>query len=122
VIHKNINKQMFTRKYGDVFKGDANWRKISMQAGLDLQMDDRLDLRAEPAVFRRHAETQPADRRHRRRSGVLGLFLDSITTDHISPAGSRSKRTARPGNILREHQVRPKGLSSVRQRGAAIIR
>src|ERR1700728_4134341 len=34
VIHKNINKQMFTRKYGDVLKGDASWRKISVQAGL----------------------------------------------------------------------------------------
>ena len=37
---------------------------------------------------------------------VLGLFLDSITTDHISPAGS-IKRARPPANICRDHQVRP---------------
>ena len=38
LIRKNINKQMFTRKYGDVFKGDANWRKISVQGAPDLSV------------------------------------------------------------------------------------
>ena len=41
VINKNITKQMFTRKYGDVFKGDANWRKIAVKGGLTYKWDDR---------------------------------------------------------------------------------
>ena len=59
VTRKTINKQMFTRKYADVFKGDSHWRKISVKGGLSLCVGQEVDLRAEPAVFRRHERAIP---------------------------------------------------------------
>ena len=106
VMRKTINKQMFTKKYADVFKGDAHWRKISVKGGLDLCVGQEVDLRAEPAVFRRHGPQS------RRRSTdivdarVLALLLDSITTDHISPAGS-IKVNSPAGKYLVDHKVKP---------------
>ena len=112
VIRKNINKQMFTSKYGDVFKGDANWRKISVQGGLTYKWDDRSTYVQNPPYFEGMPKrSQPIEDIVDAR--VLGLFLDSITTDHISPAGS-IKEDSPAGEYLRDHQVRPEGLQSVR--------
>src|SRR6202012_1938307 len=86
-VRKNINKKMFTRKYGDVFKGDAHWRKISVKGALTYSWDGDSTYVQNPPYFsgmspKPEAPTDVVDAR------VLGLFLDSITTDHISPAGS----------------------------------
>src|SRR6185503_16257487 len=87
VIRKNINENVFARKYADVFKGEANWRKISVKGGLTYTWDDRSTYVQNPPYFegmgkKQHPIEDIVDAR------VLGLFLDSITTDHISPAGS----------------------------------
>ena len=109
VIRKNINKQMFTRKYGDVFKGDASWRKISVQGGLTYKWDDRSTYVQNPPYFEGMPKrSQPIEDIVDAR--VLGLFLDSITTDHISPAGS-IKEDSPAGEYLRDHQVRPKDFN-----------
>src|ERR1700756_3717468 len=50
-IRKNINKQMFTRKYGDVFKGDAHWRKISVQGALTYPWDNKSTYVQNPPYF-----------------------------------------------------------------------
>jgi aconitate hydratase len=109
VIRKNISKAMFARKYGDVFKGDANWRKIAVKGGLTYKWDDRSTYVQNPPYFegmdKRSAPIEDVvDAR------VLGLFLDSITTDHISPAGS-IKEESPAGEYLRDHQVRPKDFN-----------
>jgi aconitate hydratase len=109
VIGKSINKQMFTRKYADVFKGDANWRKIAVKGGLTYKWDDRSTYVQNPPYFegmqkRGQAIEDIVDAR------VLGLFLDSITTDHISPAGS-IKEESPAGEYLRDHQVRPRDFN-----------
>jgi aconitate hydratase len=106
---KSINKQMFTRKYADVFKGDANWRKIAVKGGLTYKWDDRSTYVQNPPYFegmqkRGQAIEDIVDAR------VLGLFLDSITTDHISPAGS-IKEESPAGEYLRDHQVRPRDFN-----------
>ena len=109
LIRKNINKQMFTRKYGDVFKGDANWRKISVQGGLTFKWDDRSTYVQNPPYFEgMQKRSQPIEDIVDAR--ILGLFLDSITTDHISPAGS-IKEESPAGEYLRDHQVRPKDFN-----------
>jgi aconitate hydratase len=105
IMRKNINKQMFTRKYGDVFKGDANWRKISVQGALTYPWDSKSTYVQNPPYFsgmskRPEAPTDIIDAR------VLGLFLDSITTDHISPAGS-IKVDSPAGKYLVDHKVKP---------------
>jgi len=109
VIRKSINKQMFTRKYGDVFKGDANWRKIAVKGGLTFKWDDRSTYLQNPPYFEgMQKRTQPIEDIVDAR--ILGLFLDSITTDHISPAGS-IKEESPAGEYLRDHQVRPRDFN-----------
>src|SRR3954454_6943604 len=109
VIRKTINKNMFAKKYADVFKGEANWRKIQVKGGMTYAWDDRSTYVQNPPYFEGMAKRQTpiediVDAR------VLGLFLDSITTDHISPAGS-IKEESPAGHYLRDHQVRPKDFN-----------
>jgi len=109
VMRKSINKQMFTRKYGDVFKGDALWRKIAVKGGLTYKWDDRSTYVQNPPYFEGMAKrSQPIEDIVDGR--ILGLFLDSITTDHISPAGS-IKEQSPAGEYLRDHQVRPRDFN-----------
>ena len=78
---------MFARKYADVFKGEANWRKITVQGGLTYAWDRDSTYVQNPPYFAGMADApEPLDDIVDAR--VLGLFLNSITTDHISPAGS----------------------------------
>src|SRR5208337_3011728 len=104
-IRKNINKQMFTRKYADVFKGDANWRKISVQGGLTFAWDRKSTYVQNPPYFS-HMSRRPEPPTDIIDAHVLGLFLDSITTDHISPAGS-IKVDSPAGKYLLDHKVKP---------------
>jgi aconitate hydratase len=109
VMRKSISKQMFTRKYADVFKGDAHWRKIAVKGGLTYKWDDRSTYVQNPPYFegmqkRSQSIDDIVDAR------ILGLFLDSITTDHISPAGS-IKEDSPAGEYLRDHQVRPRDFN-----------
>ena len=109
VIRKTINKNMFAKKYADVFKGEANWRKIAVKGGLTYAWDDRSTYVQNPPYFAGMGKKQQpiediVDAR------ILGLFLDSITTDHISPAGS-IKEESPAGHYLRDHQVRPKDFN-----------
>src|SRR5579871_1969551 len=108
-MRKSINKQMYVRKYGDVFKGDANWRKIAVKGGLTYKWDDRSTYVQNPPYFEGMPKrSQPIDDIVDAR--ILGLFLDSITTDHISPAGS-IKEESPAGEYLRDHQVRPRDFN-----------
>jgi aconitate hydratase len=109
VVRKSINKQMFTRKYADVFKGDALWRKIAVKGGLTYKWDDRSTYVQNPPYFDDMPKrSQPIEDVVDAR--ILGLFLDSITTDHISPAGS-IKEESPAGEYLRDHQVRPRDFN-----------
>jgi aconitate hydratase len=108
-VAKNITKQIFAKRYADVFKGDANWRKIAVQGGLTYKWDDRSTYVQNPPYFEgMNKRQQPIEDIIDAR--VLGLFLDSITTDHISPAGS-IKEASPAGEYLRDHQVRPKDFN-----------
>jgi aconitate hydratase A / 2-methylisocitrate dehydratase len=108
-VRKNITKQMFAKKYGDVFKGDANWRKIAVKGGLTYSWDDRSTYVQNPPYFD-HMDKRQRPIEDIVDARVLGLFLDSITTDHISPAGS-IKEASPAGEYLRDHQVRPKDFN-----------
>ncbi len=104
-VAKNITKQIFTKKYADVFKGDANWRKISVKGGMTYDWDKKSTYVQNPPYFvgmGRHPKPLEdiVDAR------VLALLLDSITTDHISPAGS-IKIDSPAGKYLVGHKVKP---------------
>ena len=104
-VRKIINKAMFARRYGDVFKGEANWRKISVKGGVTYGWDRKSTYVQNPPYFTQitRAPTPITDIVDGR---VLGLFLDSITTDHISPAGS-IKPDSPAGKYLVAHKVKP---------------
>jgi aconitate hydratase len=104
-VAKNITKQIFSKKYADVFKGDALWRKISVKGGMTYDWDKKSTYVQNPPYFvgmGRHPKPLEdiVDAR------VLALLLDSITTDHISPAGS-IKVDSPAGKYLVGHKVKP---------------
>ncbi len=108
-VAKNLTRNIFVKKYGDVFKGDSNWRKISVKGGMTYDWDDRSTYVQDPPYFQgMQKRLRPIEDIVDAR--VLGLFLDSITTDHISPAGS-IKEASPAGEYLRDHQVRPKDFN-----------
>src|ERR1700692_4884154 len=86
-VRKIITKQMFAKKYGDVFKGEANWRKVTVKGGLTYAWDRKSTYVQNPPYFT-HMRRAPIPITDIVDARILGLFLDSITTDHISPAGS----------------------------------
>jgi aconitate hydratase len=104
-VAKNITRQIFSKKYADVFKGDALWRKISVKGGMTYDWDKKSTYVQNPPYFvgmGRHPKPLEdiVDAR------VLALLLDSITTDHISPAGS-IKVDSPAGKYLVGHKVKP---------------
>jgi aconitate hydratase len=104
VVRKTINKQMFTKKYADVFKGDSHWRAINVKGGLTYGWDKKSTYVQNPPYFvgmGRH----PAPLSDIVDARVLCLLLDSITTDHISPAGS-IKLDSPAGKYLTDHKVK----------------
>jgi aconitate hydratase len=105
VIRKTISKQIFQKKYADVFKGDGHWRKISVKGGLTYAWDKKSTYVQNPPYFVGMGRN-PAPLHDIVDARVLALLLDSITTDHISPAGS-IKLDSPAGKYLLEHKVKP---------------
>jgi aconitate hydratase A / 2-methylisocitrate dehydratase len=104
-VAKNITRQMFSKKYGDVFKGDSNWRKISVKGGMTYGWDKKSTYVQNPPYFVGMGR-YPKPLEDIVDARVLALLLDSITTDHISPAGS-IKVDSPAGKHLIEHKVKP---------------
>jgi aconitate hydratase len=104
-IDRSVTSEVFKSRYADVFTGDDNWKQIGIATGLTYEWDERSTYVQNPPYFE-GMEKEPKPVTDVISARVLGLFLDSITTDHISPAGSI--REASPaGQYLRDHQVRP---------------
>ena len=85
-VRKNVTRKAFAKRYKDVFQGDAHWRKIKVTKGMNYSWDQKSTYVANPPYFEGLSMT-PAPVKDVEGARVLGLFLDSITTDHISPAG-----------------------------------
>lgn len=105
MVRKTISKSMFARKYANLFEGDSHWKKIKVEAAATFKWDRRSTYVQNPPYFVGMSKT-PAPVTDIIDGRVIGLFLDSITTDHISPAGS-IKEESPAGHYLRDHQVRP---------------
>ncbi len=110
LIRTSITEEMFRDRYGDVFKGDAHWRKIGVTGGQTYAWSDSSTYVQNPPYFEGMKMTpEPVEDIVGAR--ILALLLDSITTDHISPAGS-IKRDGPAGDYLISHQVRPVEFNS----------
>ena len=95
---------MFRKEYGEVFKGDERWNSLDGAPGRPLRVGRAVDLRQEPAVLHRDARRSPPPVAEIKDARVLAVLGDSITTDHISPAGS-IKVQSPAGKYLIEHGV-----------------
>jgi aconitate hydratase len=100
---KHVTGKMFASRYADVFKGDKNWQGIKVAGGQTYSWDMGSTYVQNPPYFQGMG-MEPAPVKDIIEARVLGVFGDSITTDHISPAGS-IKATSPGGVYLREHQV-----------------
>jgi aconitate hydratase len=86
-IANAINTEMFVENYADVFKGDERWRNLPTPSGNTFEWDDKSTYVRKPPYFDgMPAEPEPVTDIAGAR--VLALLGDSVTTDHISPAGS----------------------------------
>ena len=101
---------MFRSRYGDVFKGDEHWQGIKVEGGETYSWSSASTYVQNPPYFEDMSLT-PKPVTDIENARVLAVFLDSITTDHISPAGS-FKPTTPAGQYLVEHQVRPVDFNS----------
>jgi aconitate hydratase len=105
-----VSPKMFAGRYGDVFKGDKNWQAIKITGGQTYGWDEASTYVANPPYFTDMSMT-PAAIHDIVEARILGVFGDSITTDHISPAGS-IKKTGPAGQYLISRGVDPLDFNS----------
>ena len=110
LIRTSINEEMFHSRYGNAFKGDAGWQEIEVEGGETYSWSSQSTYVQNPPYFEGMTmEPEPIEDINGAR--ILGLFSDSITTDHISPAGSFKAETP-AGGYLTDRQVRPVEFNS----------
>jgi aconitate hydratase len=102
-VRSVVTAEMFASRYSDVFKGDEQWQKIKVEGGATYGWPMASTYVQNPPYFDGMTMT-PEPITDVTNAKILALFGDSITTDHISPAGDIA--SAGPaGRYLREHQV-----------------
>jgi aconitate hydratase len=110
IIASSINQEMFSSNYGDVFKGDERWQNLPTPAGKTFDWNPKSTYVRKPPYFDgMPAEPQPVNDITGAR--VLALLGDSVTTDHISPAGNIKPGTP-AAQYLEENNVDRKDYNS----------
>ncbi|MCW5723304.1 MAG: aconitate hydratase AcnA, partial [Devosia sp.] len=110
IVRRHVNAEMFRSRYSDVFKGDKHWQGIAVEGGETYGWNGASTYVQNPPYFD-DLTMEPKPVTDVVSARVLALFLDSITTDHISPAGSFKAGTP-AGQYLTERQVAPKDFNS----------
>jgi aconitate hydratase len=109
-IEQAVQSDMFRTSYAEVFEGDERWASLDVPTGDSFQWDERSTYVRRPPFFEGlPREPEPISDIDGAR--VLAVLGDSVTTDHISPAGS-IKRDSPAGAYLIEHGVQPKDFNS----------
>ncbi len=104
-VKKSVTAEAYTRVYADVFTGDAHWQKLVVPTGDRFAWDVKSTYVKNPPYFD-NMPKQPGSISDIQGARVLALLGDSITTDHISPAGS-IKKDSPAGKYLMERGVQP---------------
>jgi aconitate hydratase len=111
-IERAIESDMFRRSYGDaLFEGDENWKALEIPEGDRYAWDDESTYVKQPPYFEDMPADAPEGFEQIQGARVLALLGDSVTTDHISPAGA-IKKDSPAGQYLIEHGVEPRGFNS----------
>ena len=101
---------MFTKSYGEVFQGDERWRGLAVPKGETYAWEkDSTYIRRAP--YFEEMTVKPSQVEEIKKARVLAVLGDSVTTDHISPAGS-IKKDSPAGKYLQEHGVKPADFNS----------
>ena len=110
IQRQSVTNALFTKRYADVFDGDSHWQSIKVAGGQTYAWDIGSTYVQNPPYFKDMKMTPDAVT-NVQEARVLAVFGDSITTDHISPAGN-IRATSPAGRYLLEHQVRQDDFNS----------
>jgi aconitate hydratase len=110
VIAESVTKEMFSNDYADVFAGDDRWRSLPTPTGDTFEWADDSTYVRKPPYFE-GMQREPSPVRDITGARVLAKLGDSVTTDHISPAGS-IKPDSPAGRYLAEHGVQKRDFNS----------
>ena len=110
VIASCLRPEMYIREYAEVFAGDERWRSLPVPAGDTFAWDPSSTYVRRPPFFDGLAP-EPGPLAGIEDARVLALLGDSVTTDHISPAGA-IKADSPAGGYLIEHGVQPRDFNS----------
>jgi aconitate hydratase len=110
VIASSVKADMFKERYADVFGGSDMWKEIEVAGGDLYQWDEKSTYIHHPPYFQ-ELTLDIASVKEIKSARVLGLFGDSITTDHISPAGNIAVDSP-AGKFLQEKDVAPQYFNS----------
>jgi aconitate hydratase len=105
-----VTDEMFKARYSDVFKGDEHWAKLQAAPSERYAWDPKSEYVKHPPYFE-NMPAQPAPLADIKNARALAVFADSITTDHISPAGNIAKSSP-AAKYLMEHGIEPKDFNS----------
>ncbi len=109
-MQQSITSEMFSKSYADVFQGDERWRDLAVPKGETYTWEkDSTYIRRAP--YFDDMDVKPAPVQEIKKARVLAVLADSVTTDHISPAGS-IKKDSPAGKYLQEHGVKPADFNS----------
>ncbi len=107
---ESVKAEMFREQYADVFKGDDRWRSLDVPTGERFQWDEQSTYVRNPPFFE-DLKPEPAPPAEIAGARVLAVLGDSVTTDHISPAGS-IPADGPAGRYLVAHGVQPRDFNS----------
>lgn len=107
---KKVSQTMFQKEYAEVFAGTQEWKDIKVTGGKTYAWDEKSTYVKNPPYFK-NMGMQPAPVKDIRNAKILALLGDSVTTDHISPAGS-IKADSPAGKYLISHGVDPIDFNS----------
>lgn len=109
-VEQALTPAMFRSRYADVFKGPAEWQNVKTATGLTYQWDPASTYVKHPPLFE-GMQPKPGALSDIVRARPLAIFADSITTDHISPAGDISAKSP-AGTYLAERRVAKEDFNS----------
>ncbi|HGM5452180.1 TPA: aconitate hydratase AcnA [Serratia marcescens] len=107
---EEVRTEMFHKEYGEVFDGDANWQAIQVTGSATYQWQEDSTYIRHPPFFST-MKVKPDPVQDIKDARILAILADSVTTDHISPAGN-IKRESPAGRYLSEHGVAPQDFNS----------
>jgi aconitate hydratase len=111
IVGSVVTRQMFLERYGDVFKGPKQWQAIEVTGGTDRYSWPSGSTYVKNPPYFEGITMEPKPVSDIKGARVLALLGDSITTDHISPAGN-IKKGGPAGEFLSQHQVLQKDYNS----------